>query len=236
MIPRRFLLAYASLTPLPGAAPGPARAEDPPPYVTAAQLDLTRLLPPPPARDGALQAAELQAVLEAQASASPERIARAVRDAQETVFVMFGTVLGAHFDPARVPRTAAMFARIGASEDATVDPAKPFFGRVRPYLADARVKALVPASRSGSWPSGHATRVTMMASVLASILPARREAIWARAADYAQSRVIGGMHYPLDLEAGQRAGTAMAAILFADPAFRADYDTASAELRGALAE
>ncbi len=29
-----------------------------------------------------------------------------------------------------------MFARIGESEDATVDPVKPFFGRVRPFLAD----------------------------------------------------------------------------------------------------
>lgn len=233
MTARRFLLLAALAAPL--VTPfGAARAEDVVPYVTAANVDLTRLLPPPPPADGPVQAAEIQAVLDAQAT-TPERIAQAVADAKEGVTDMFGAILGPAFDPARLPLATRLFARVGASEDATVDPAKPFFGRVRPWLADSRVKALVPASKSGSWPSGHTTRVTMTAAVLAAMLPERREAIWARAADYAQSRVVGGMHYPSDLEAGQRAGTAMAATLFADAGFQADFAAARTELRAVLA-
>ena len=212
----------------------PAWAEEPAPYITDKQVDLRVLLPPPPAADSALQRSEIEAVLAAQKQASPERIALAVADAKESVFDMFGTTLGAAFKPERLPKASALFARTGASEDATVDPAKPFFGRTRPYLADDRVKALVPASKSGSWPSGHTTRVTMTAIVLAAMLPEMKAAIWARAAEYAQSRVIGGMHYPLDLDAGARAGTAMATALFADPAFLADFAAAKDELRGVM--
>ena len=42
------------------------------------------------------------------------------------------------------------------------------------------------------------------------------------------------MHYPSDLVAGKRAGAAMAAVLFTDPGFQADFAAAKAELRGVM--
>jgi acid phosphatase (class A) len=149
---------------------------------------------------------------------------------------MFGAVLGPRFAPTGLPLATAFFARTAATADAAVDPAKKEFARLRPFLASADVKALGPASKSGAWPSGHATQVTVQAIILAAMLPARREAIWARAADYAESRVVIGMHHPQDLAMGSRAGTAIAALLFADPGFRADYEAVRAELRRALGE
>jgi hypothetical protein len=62
------------------------------------------------------------------------------------------------------------------------------------------------------------------------MVPERREAIWARQVEYAESRVIIGMHYPLDPVAGGRAGTAMAVAMFADPLFKADFERAKAEV------
>jgi acid phosphatase (class A) len=234
MTPRRFLLAatLAGLLAAPGLAAPACAAE--PPYLTAAMVDLSTLLPPPPPLDSALQRSEVEQVIAAQQAASPERIALAVADANETVFDMFTRTLGPRFTPAAAPKATALFTRVTDSEDDVVDPAKKTFGRLRPFLADPRIKALVPASKSGSWPSGHTTRVTMTAAVLAAMLPERRAEIWARAHEYAESRVIGGMHYPLDLDAGERAGSAMAAVLFNDPAFRADFGPARAELRAAL--
>ena len=79
---------------------------------------------------------------------------------------------------AGLPKTAYLFARVGESEDATVDPAKPFYGRKRPFLANPDIKPLVRPSTSGSYPSGHATRVTAGAIILASMLPEKRDAIW----------------------------------------------------------
>ena len=230
MLPSRRLLLAALLAGL-IAAPALAGA---PPYLTAGSLDLSLLLPPPPPLDSALQAQELAAVIAAQQAASPERIAQAAADASESVFDMFGATIGPRFTAEALPKAGALFDRLGETEAAAVDPVKPAFARLRPYLADPRVRPLVRPSRSGSFPSGHTTRVTLTAIVLAAMLPEQRPAIWARAEDYAQSRVIGGMHYPLDLEGGRRAGTAIAALLFAEPAFRAEFAAARTELRAVL--
>jgi acid phosphatase (class A) len=199
------------------------------PYLAPAQVDLLRLLPPPPS-DGP----ELAQVLEAQRARTPERAAQAAADAQETVFAMFRPVLGERFVAAAAPLATALFDRLGATEESVVGPAKNGFRRKRPFLESPDVQPVVPTSKSGSYPSGHATRVTLEGIVLASMLPERRDAIFARMTDYARSRVIGGVHYPSDIEAGARAGTAAAAVLFDDPAFEADYGPARQQLRAAL--
>ena len=201
------------------------------PYLTAKQLDLLMLLPPPVAAGSAGDKAQIAAVIAAQASATPERIKLADADADESVFDMFTRTLGPNFTEQKLPVMSVFFARVGESEDETVDPAKKRFGRVRPFLATSDIKALIRSSKSGAYPSGHTTRVTMCAILLAQMLPQERDRIWARAEEYAQSRVVGGMHYPEDLAAGRMAGTAMAAVMLTDPAFRADFAAAQAELR-----
>ena len=211
----------------------PALAGEPP-YLTAKQLDLTIMLPLPPAKGSAVEQAEVAAVIAAQKAASPERIALGARDAAEDVFTMFTATLGEKFVPGNLPVASVFFSRVGDSEDETVDPAKKVFARARPWMTSTDVKVLGPSTKSGSWPSGHTTRVTMEAIILAAMLPEKRDVIWARAAEYAESRVVIGMHYPLDLEVGRRAGTAMAAVMFADAAFRADFEKARAEVRKAM--
>lgn len=204
------------------------------PYLTNKQLDLIAFLPSPVVNGSAEDKAQQALVLAAQRSATPERIASANRDVDETVYAMFSSVLGAQFKPSNLPVFSAMFERIGETEDAVVDPVKAYFGRTRPFLNNPEIKALVKPSKSGSFPSGHTSRSTMMAVILSSMLPESRAAIFVRANDYAESRVIGGMHYPNDLDAGRRAGSAMAATLLASPTFRTDFEAARSEVRKAL--
>jgi acid phosphatase (class A) len=225
---RRLLLATAVAAAL--ATPGFA-AE---PYVTGKMLDLTVLVPPPPAKGSAADQADMEAVLKAQAEASDARRAQALADSDETVYVMFTPTLGAAFNAATTPKAAAFFARIGDSEDDTLDAAKPYFGRVRPWLANPAVKPYAKQTKSGSYPSGHTTRVAICAIMLSMILPEKKDAIWARADDYAQSRVIGGMHYPTDILAGWRTGTAMATVMLRDPAFQSDLAAVKTEVRAAM--
>jgi acid phosphatase (class A) len=209
-------------------------AAEPAPYLSAKQLDLTVSLPPPPPAGSVMEKSELAAVIAIQRNASPERIKLASEDAEETVFAMFRRTLGNRFAPVYLPKATIFFSRVMSSETAVVDPAKKIFGRVRPFMANSDIKALIKPSTSGSWPSGHTTRVTMGAIILASMLPERKDAIWARADEYAESRIVGGMHYPSDLDAARRAGTAMAAVMFTDQVFRADYEAAKTEVRTAL--
>ena len=204
------------------------------PYLSDKTVDLAELMPPPPAVGSARDIADMRAVLDAQAQASDARKAQALTDSQETIYVMFAGVLGAKFAAPGLPNADKLFDGIAASEDAINYPAKAVFGRVRPWLANPAVKPYAQPSRSPSYPSGHATRVTIDAIMLSAMVPEKQREIWARAEDYSQSRIIGGMHYPGDVRAGWRAGTAIAAELLQDAKFRADFDAAKVEIRAAL--
>ena len=204
------------------------------PYVTAADLDLTAFLPAPAKAGSDEDKAQQAEVLAAQKDVSPERVALARADAEQSVFDMYTRTFGPWFSAQALPKTAYLFARVGESEDATVDPAKPFYGRTRPFLANPDIKPLVRPSTSGSYPSGHATRVTAVAIILASMLPEKRDTIWDRAREYAFSRVVGGVHHVADIEAGYRAGSALAAAVMSNAEFKADYPGVRAELRAAF--
>lgn len=213
---------------------GPAFAEDKP-FITSKDLDIIAILPPPPANGSAEDKAQQALVIAVQKAASKERIALAEHDVDEDVFTMFAGVLGPNFKKENLPLATPFFARIGDTEDSVVDEAKKVFGRVRPWVINpAEIPALTRKSSSPAYPSGHTTRVTMTAAVLAAMLPEKREALWARAREYAESRVVGGMHYPNDLDGGVRAGSAIAGFFWSVPEFRAEYAPARAEVRHAL--
>jgi acid phosphatase (class A) len=225
LLPKRLLLVAG----LSAALVTPVVAAEP--YLTADMLDVSTFLPPPPAAGTLQDEIDLRAVLDAQAHASETRKAQAAADAKETVYDMFGNVMGATFSVASLPKTTELFQRVGVSEGRVASAAKKVFNRPRPYVAHPVVKALAESSKSASYPSGHTTRVTAAAIVLAAMVPEKAREIWARAEDYGQSRVIAGVHYPTDVQAGIRTGTALATVLFQVPAFRDDFAAARAELR-----
>jgi acid phosphatase (class A) len=228
MLRRLLLLALLAAPPL--LAPLGASAREPP-YLTAQDLDIVSILPPPVAAGSVADREQLAVVLRAQRSATPERIEQAKRDADESVDTMFAGVLGKPLPAADLPATTRLFVRLEETGDAVLSSAKAAFKRVRPYLSDPEIKALVRPSITGSYPSGHTTHITASAIVMGNIVPEKRDAIWERAHDYAWSRVIGGMHYPNDLDGGGRAGTAIAVALRSRPEFKADFEAARRELR-----
>ena len=224
---RRHVLALLALAAL-VASPAVAREK---PYLTAQDLDLVMILPPPVANGSDADREQQAVVLAAQRAASPERVEQAKRDVDESLDTMFGTVLGKALPAASLPATTRLFERIGETEEVVVAPTKKAFQRLRPYLSNPEIKPLVRPSVSGSYPSGHTTHINASAIVMGDIVPEKRDAIWERAHDYAWSRVIGGMHYPNDLDGGARAGTAIAVALQSRPEFKADLEAAGRELR-----
>jgi acid phosphatase (class A) len=120
------------------------------------------------------------------------------------------------------------------TEGAVVDPAKDVWKRPRPHLYSDLVKPIVPLSKSGSYPSGHTTVGTLMGIVLANMVPEKRTAIMARAWEYGHNRVVGGIHYASDIEAGRIAGTVIAQTIMTHDDYKTEYEGAKAELRAAL--
>jgi len=208
-------------------------AEEAQPFTTAQQVDLTRILPPPPANDSAQTRRELQEVVDMQQKRTPEMASQAKADAQENVWV-YGNVMGPKFNAKALPAVGAFFDRIVATEAAVVDPAKDFWKRPRPHMLDSRIEPIVKRSSSGSWPSGHTTLGTLMGITLANMVPERRAEIMTRAWQYGDNRVVAGIHYPSDIEMGRIAGSVISQQISHQQDFQQQYRQARDELRQAL--
>jgi acid phosphatase (class A) len=226
-----LLLTVLALTSSPVVAQAPQAPVQP--FATAKEIDLLAILAPPPAADSAQTRSELAEILAIQVTRTAEAEARALADVPEDVW-RFQEAVGQSFTRERLPRTAAFFERIKATEGAVVDPAKDNWKRTRPAVLSDLVRPCVKPSTSGSYPSGHTTVGTMMGIVLSNMLPEKRREIMARAWEYGWNRVIGGVHYRSDIEAGRIAGSVIAAALMELPEFAAEFRAARSELRGAL--
>ncbi len=214
------------------AAPTSAQ-EAKPRFLPPDALDLAAILPPPPAADSATTKAELTEVRRIQAAATDAEKAQAIADLKETVF-LFTTVLGPDFVADKLPVATPFFLAAGKAEGEFVNPVKKLYNRPRPPVADPAIVPCEALTGSASYPSGHATFSYIEAVVLSEMIPEKRDALFARAAEFAQHRIICGMHYASDLDAGRISGAVIAAALLADPTFRAEFGPAKAEVRKVL--
>ena len=202
-------------------------------YLPATAVDLTQLLPGPPAAGTALAQQDMDAVLRAQAARTPESVAAAEADAVVSVF-RFADVLGANFTGDRLPITAALFKAVAKDATTIGRRAKDDWHRPRPYRTNDSIKPLVDVSTDGSYPSGHAMFGCMTAVLLGVMVPEQRAALLARGQAYAHNRVVAGVHYPTDVEAGCTSGRIVAAVLLQAPGFQADFVAARSETRRVL--
>jgi acid phosphatase (class A) len=230
---RKFItvLAFLALT---AFSPVLLHAEDAKPYSDNNEINLLLLLPPPPAVDSDQMKAELGEILTIQVTRSKAMVDRAVADVTENIWRFADVVDSPNFTAAALPKVAAFFDRVVETESAVVDPAKDVWKRPRPHLYSDLVKPVVPLSKSGSYPSGHSTVGTLMGIELANMLPEKRAQIMARAWEFGHNRVVGGIHYPSDIEMGRISGMVIAQTISTHPDFKAEFEAAKAELRAAL--
>jgi acid phosphatase (class A) len=212
---------------------GPAWAGDAS-YISLNQVNLAKLLAPPPAAQSDQQKLDLMAVLQAQKGRTASQSERAVADNDYSIFRMAGEVLGPNFTAERVPKTAAFFARVIQDARTLFLATKAVWDRSRPFKVSADVKPIGELEHTGSYPSGHATRGYLAAIILANMLPEKSESLFARGREYGENRVLAGDHFPTDIEAGRIAATAMAVAFMQNEAFMKDFAEATAELRREL--
>ncbi len=118
--------------------------------------------------------------------------------------------------------------------------AKDHYKRQRPFAA-LKEGTCAPASEAarvndGSYPSGHAALSWGWALLLAELAPERANAVLQRGHAFGQSRVICGVHWQSDVDAGRLMGAAAIARLHADETFQAQAELARAEIRQARAQ
>jgi acid phosphatase (class A) len=193
-------------------------------YLAPDSVDLAILLAPPPVEDSPMQLYDSRKIAEVLTERTPADMAQADADRHRNIFV-FTEILGPNFVAAKVPLTAAMFAHVNADTEILIDQAKAKIARHRPPGAK---------QTHGSYPSGHAAFAACTAILLSHMVPEKRAQLFARASIFAESRIIAGVHYPSDVEAGWVSGTVVAQMMLSQPKFQTDYFAARAEVRTAL--
>ena len=108
------------------------------PYLPRGAFDVVRLLPPPPEPNSPEQRRDVDAVLQAQRTSTPERMRLAQADARVDL-TRFADVLGPNFVPDRMPTVVAFFRKVGADTGTVVGIAKDCWERPRPFLADGQI-------------------------------------------------------------------------------------------------
>lgn len=89
--------------------------------------------------------------------------------------------------------------------------AKYFYWLLRPSQADPAITTVIPLPNFPSYPSNHAAISAAMAAVLGAMFPAEKTRLEAWAEEAAFSRVLGGIHYRFDGDAGLTLGRKIAA-------------------------
>ena len=196
-------------------------------YLPPGRPDGIALLTPPPVPGSAEAAADLASARAVFDARTPAEKARAFKDASLSLF-LFEPAIGPFFKAGRLPKTEALFQKVKTDIAQAINTPKEHWKRQRPYQLDAHLSLGAPENSFG-YPSGHSTRGTVYALVLAEVFPERKEAILAIGRDIGWDRVLIGKHFPTDIYAGRVLGQAIIRELLSSPAFQRDLAEAKAE-------
>ncbi len=233
------IAAAGTTAPLPSPATGHKHAERLPPgtYLNGASLpDTVSILPPPPLPGSPEQAVDTDTFERTRALEGTPRWALATRDADlsgKHILADFSCALGVDVDATKAPALTRLLAHAGADMAPEIDRTKQHWGRKRPFIGNDKpicVARSAGLSESPSYPSGHTTLLYGTALILAELAPDRAAAILQRGRTLAESRIICGVHWVSDVQAGFIEASSLVAALNGSAAFRADLDKARTEL------
>lgn len=204
-------------------------------YLPAGTPDAVQLLAPPPPAGSPEDRQDIDATYRVYSAATPEQTARGKDEVTLSIF-HFAPAIGPWFQPGKFPKTEALFAQVETEMKAVTAVAKKHWQRIRPYHAEPGLfpNAIEREPRTDySYPSGHSTRGTAYALLLAELFPDKRGALLAKGRDTGWLRVLGGVHYPTDIYAGRVLGQALAREFLRSEAFQRDFAAVRAELAAA---
>jgi acid phosphatase (class A) len=209
--------------------------QDTPAYLDGRTDEFVALFPAPPAPDSPLSRNELDLLLQLQRTRTAAEVAAAQAD-RKTTLLRFAGALGTDEQSMKSLRRLNRLAQ--AVEDAArpyVRAAKHHFRRLRPGEIEPLIKPCIGDVQGDlSYPSGHANYAFLMGHLLSELVPERRAALESRATEFARQRLVCGVHFPSDIEAGRMSATWLWEAMRRNPRFAGDAADAARELRAAL--
>ncbi len=229
----------ASRVVTPETSPGIAAGFVPPSTLP----DSLALLPPPPPPGSAAFAADEETYRLTRAFRNTPRWALAAKDGDLSfpeVMETFSCALDTRVTEQSAPHLYRLMRRTRTDAAISRQKAKGHYRRVRPFVvykeASCTPRDEARLRQSGSYPSGHSTIGWTWTLILAEIAPDRTDAILTRGYAFGQSRVICGVHWQSDVEAGRTLASGVVARLHGDATFRAELLAAADEVAAARAE
>lgn len=212
-------------------------------YLGVAEVEaLSRAVPPAPAdgSDAALGDAAASERLRSMENSDRWRLATRHADLRPTLALAhFDCALGFRISAEDSPRLTAILGRILHDADAAAEQAKARAHRPRPIAADPERAACQVVSAAGraspSYPSGSAAVGAAYGAAIAALVPDRATEAMRIGHEIGVSRAICALHYPIDVQEGQRLGLALFARVAETPDFRADAAVAREEAARARA-
>lgn len=213
-------------------------------YLDHEQLpDSLALLPPPPPAGSARAAADVEIHKSTRSPPGTPRWALATKDANlkfPAAASTFECALQVPISQEGTPNLYMLLRRTLLDAGMATYPAKEKHKRQRPFVTTGEetcTPAEQPAlSRDGSYPSGHSSLGWAWALVLVQAAPQRMDAVLQRGFAFGQSRVICGVHWQSDVDAGRVVGAATVARLQSDETYAAQVALARDEIAQAQAK
>jgi acid phosphatase (class A) len=216
--------------------PLPLLAEEGPRCRGESGEPLVRLLPPPPCETCEETKAELAELADLEHSRTPEQEGIAIEDAKGTV-ARFIEGAGISVDAKSFEACEDFFRKRRREEIAAVEAAKNAFCRLRPFKTQGNSLHPVQGAKpedSFSYPSGHAAWGATIGLLLARMIPEKRAELYRRINDYAHSRMLAGVHFRSDVEAGKLIGAALVNSLNQTAGFDGEFGEAKTCVRKAV--
>jgi len=203
-------------------------------YLSGETAEFVVVLAAPPAPESAQTRGELDELLALELSRTAAEVEAAQADRKKDISRFYAALGFDTNQPPELPKTRRLMQRVESDIGVYVRAAKTRFQRLRPYEIETRLHPCIFDVRGDqSYPSGHATYGYVMTAVLEGLAPERRRELRSRGDEFARQRMVCGVHFRSDLEAGRVAAHWLVQRLNASPKFVADAAAAARELRAA---
>lgn len=222
----RFLLALPLLL----AAFDDSKYPYPPQFVGPKQYSPATLGAPPP-QDSPQFAAEIESIIAKQAKLTEKDIAAIKHEITIRPEVMVEGVLGKNYTPKKYPALYMLLKHAASDAWRLSDITREYWKSPRPWYADSRVKLHTEEITTPGYPSGHTTTFGTWACVLSELMPEKREAFYTKAWTVGGNRMLGGAHFPFDVDGGKRLAAIICASMKSSPAFVKEFNKAALELK-----
>jgi len=241
-LPNPFTHGAAPTAQVATTAPSAGWVKPPPGYLPAGAIDAATIIGPPPAPDSPRGKAERAQFDETRKLVNTDTWSQAIADADlsgKNGMKAFSCAAGVTLSAEATPTLANMLLRLTDDAAKIYQPAKAVYQRPRPPVGNDK-PICVPReawiNTDGSYPSGHGLIGWAWASVIAELVPEKASPILARGKAFGDSRIVCGVHFQSDIEAGRYLGSALLTRLHDDPGFMADLAKARAEVAASKAK